>query len=107
MSKLDEWGAQLLAGLREGAGDVARGAWADIGNAYQQILAQNASVGPPTPPPGDMLVTHPPDMPGPASDAELQGLIDSQAIAEQATAADLEQETEGPAADVDAGLEPE
>jgi hypothetical protein len=47
MTKLDDHANKLRPGLLDETGRLAREAWADIGNTYQQILTQHASVNPP------------------------------------------------------------
>jgi len=44
MTKLDDHANKLRPGLLDETGRLAREAWADIGNTYQQILTQHASV---------------------------------------------------------------
>ena len=47
MGRLDDFVTNIGAGLQQGGADVTRGLISDVGNAYQQILMQGASVGPP------------------------------------------------------------
>jgi hypothetical protein len=54
MGRLDDFVMAIGAGLKQGMADVTRAAIADVGNAYQQILTQDASVGPGQGPPGTM-----------------------------------------------------
>ncbi len=41
------YAASQLDGMKAGAADVGRSAIADIGDSYQEILMQNASISPP------------------------------------------------------------
>jgi hypothetical protein len=45
--RLDAYAARVAAGMQQGAGDVARGAFADIGDTYQEILMADSPIGPP------------------------------------------------------------
>jgi hypothetical protein len=84
MSTFDDWAATQWAGITRGAGQIGRDAVADVGNTYQAILMSDA---------GWRV---------PRAHDEI-----TQEIAEQAAAAELEQETQEPAPELDAGLEPE
>lgn len=46
MSRLDDYASNMAAGMSQGVGDIARGAVADIGNSYQDILTSGATVNP-------------------------------------------------------------
>src|ERR1700722_15867591 len=90
MSRLDDWAKQQITGFGHGAGDVARGALADEGHAYQMFLTQEASIGPPEPVIGDMVITNPSE-PEAASDLKLHALIGEAELRERLDAHEIGQ----------------
>ena len=84
MSKVDDWGAQQWAGMKQGASDIGQDFVSDVGNTYQAILMSDAGWR----------------VPRAHDDFTME-------IAEQAAAAELEQDTAEPepsaAIDMDRG----
>jgi hypothetical protein len=74
MSWLDEYAAETAKGLQTGMSDVARGAVADIGNRYQEILMADATIRPADTLPVSADLTH--DIAVEAGKEELDRAID-------------------------------
>jgi hypothetical protein len=53
----EDYGSEIAAGFQEGVGDVTRSAIAGIGDAYQQFLMADATIGPAQPLTGTMETT--------------------------------------------------
>jgi hypothetical protein len=65
--------------MAEAGGDITRGAIADIGDSYQEILMSDASISPPDGLTGDIVtVTDTVPQDPVMSDAQLQSLVDVQ-----------------------------
>lgn len=77
MSKLDDWAAAQWAGMKHGASEVAVDAIGDVGNTYQAFLMGDAGWR----------------VPRAHGDFTME-------IAQEATAAELEQESAEPAPDL-------
>ncbi len=52
--RFDDYASEVAAGLQQGAGDLTRNAIAGIGDAYQQVLTADATVGASQPMTGTM-----------------------------------------------------